>query len=197
MLKVIQLIIATKIIEEVSQLQSGFRTGLGTREGIFNLRMMIERVLETQQDVYICLINYTKAFDRVNHSKMIELLRETGIDDKDLQIKTNMYWKQTVVVRTENRLAKEFIIKKGVRQGCVLSSSLFNLYIERIFREREDMKGVVVGGSTIDNNRYADDTALLTSCATGLQHLVTEINVKGKLYGVEINVKKSKKNCIK
>ena len=73
-LKVIQQRITTKINEEVSQLQNGFRLGLGTRDGIFNLRMIIERALEIQQDVYICFIDYTKAFDRVKHSKMIECL---------------------------------------------------------------------------------------------------------------------------
>ena len=191
-LKVIQQRITAKINEEVSQLQNGFGPGLGTREGIFNLRMIIERALEIQQDVYICFIDYTKAFDRVKHSKMIECLREIGMDYKDLQIITKMYWEQTAVVRTENGLTEEFKIKKGVRQGCVLSSSLFNLYTEKIFREIEDMKGLIVGGSNINNNRYADDTALLTLCTTDLQdHLVTEINNKGKPYGMEVNIKKT------
>ena len=191
-LKVIQQRITAKINEEVSELQNGFRPGLGTREGILNLRMIIERALEIQQDVYICFIDYTKAFDRVKHSKMKECLRKIGIYDKDLQIITKMYWEQTAVVRTENGLTEEFKIKKGVRQGCVLSSSLFNLYTEKIFREIEDMKGVIVGGSNINNNRYADDTALLTLCTTDLQDLVTEINNKGKPYGMEVNIKKTK-----
>ena len=105
---------------------------------------------------------------------------------------TKMYQEQTAVVRTENGLTEEFKIKKGVGQGCVLSSSLFNLYTEKIFREREGMKGVIVGGSNINNNRYADDTALLTLCTTDLQDLVTEINNKGKPYGMEVNIKKTK-----
>ena len=102
-----------------------------------------------------------------------------------------MYWEQTAVVRTDNGLTEEFKIKKGVRQGCVLSSRLFNLYTEKIFREIEGMKRVIVGGSNIINNRYADDTALLTLCTTDLQDLVTEINNKGKPYGMEVNIKKT------
>ena len=57
LLKVIQHRIVTKIENEVSKLQSGFRPGFGTREGIFNLRMIIERAIETQNDVYICFID--------------------------------------------------------------------------------------------------------------------------------------------
>ena len=84
-------------------------------------------------------------------------MREVGIDDKDIQIMSKIYWEQTAVVRTENGLTKEFMIKKGVRKGRVLSLSSFDLYTEKLFREIEDMKGVVIGGSNINYNRYADD----------------------------------------
>ena len=72
-----------------------------------------------------------------------------------------MYWDQTAVVRTEHDKTEKFQIKKGVRQGCVLSPSLFNLYTEKIFREVKDMEVVNVGGHNIKNLRYADDTSLL------------------------------------
>ena len=103
-----------------------------------------------------------------------------------------MYWEQTAVVRTEHGITEEFQIKKGVRQGCVLSPSLFNLYTEKIFREIEDMEGVNVGGHNINNLRYADDTSLLALEEQKLQNLLTTVNDKGKLYGMEINVKKTK-----
>jgi len=94
LLKVIQQRITDKIDKEVSRLQSGFRPGTGTREGIFNLRTICERAIDVQKDVYICFIDYTKAFDRVKHSKMIECLSEIGVDDKELQIITKLYWEQ-------------------------------------------------------------------------------------------------------
>ena len=77
---------ANKIDKEVSRVQSGFRPGTGTREGVFNLRTICERATDVQKDVYKCFIDYTKAFDRVKHFKMIECLSEIEIDDKDLQI---------------------------------------------------------------------------------------------------------------
>ena len=103
-----------------------------------------------------------------------------------------MYWEQTVVVRTEHGITGEFQIKKGVRQGCVMSPSLFHLYTEKIFREIEDMKGVNVGGHNINSLRYADDTSLPTLEEQKLQNLLTTLNDKGKSYGIEINVKKTK-----
>ena len=87
-----------------------------------------------------------------------------------------MYWEQSAVVRTEFGTATEFQIKKGVRQGCVQSSSSFNLYIEKIFKEVEEMNGVVIGGFNLNNLRYADDTALICFCPTDLQSLVKAVN---------------------
>ena len=136
LLKVKEQRIVKKIDNEVSRLQSGFRTGSGTREGIFNIRTVCEQAIDLGKDVYICFIDYTKAFDRVKHSKIIECLSEIGIDNKDMQIITKMYWEQTAVVRTEHGITEEFQIKKGVRQGCVLSPSLFNLYTEKIYSEK-------------------------------------------------------------
>ena len=63
LLKIIQQRIANKIEKEVSRLHSGLRPGIGTQEGIFNLRIMCERETDVQKDVYICFIDYAKAFD--------------------------------------------------------------------------------------------------------------------------------------
>ena len=127
---------------------------------------------------------------------MIECLSEIGIDDKDLQIMSKLYWEQSVCVRTESGMTSEFKIKKGVRQGCVLSPNLFNLYTEKIFREVKDMKGVNIGGVNINNLRYADETVLLAEGPMFLQALLTAVNEKGKPYGMEMNIIKTKSMVI-
>ena len=76
LLKIIQQRMANTIDKEESRLQSGFRPGTGTREGIFNLRTICERATNVPKDVYICFIDYTKSFDIVKHFKMIERLSE-------------------------------------------------------------------------------------------------------------------------
>ena len=127
---------------------------------------------------------------------MIECLSEIGIDDKDLQIISKLYWEQSACVRTESGMSSEFKIKKGVRQGCVLSPNIFNLYTEKIFREVEDMKGINIGGVYINNLRYADDTVLLAEDPMFLQALLTAVNEKGKPYGMEMNIIKTKSMVI-
>ena len=178
LLEIIQQRMANQLDKEVSRLQSGFRPGTGTREGIFNLRTICERATDVQKNVYICFIDYAKAFDRVKHFKMIECLSEIGMDDKDLQIINKLYWEQSASESTESGMTSEYKIKKGVRQGCVLLPSLFNLYTEKIFKEVEDMKGVHIGGVNINNRRHADDTVLLAEGPMFLQALLTAVNKK-------------------
>ena len=146
--KVIQRRLTDKIDQVVRRLQSGFRPGVGTREGKFNFGTICERAPEVRKDIYICFIGHAKAFDKVIQSKMIQCLSEIGINDEDLQIMAKLYWEQTATVRTENGVTKEFNIKKGVGQRCVLPPSLFTLYTEKIFREVEKMNGVMWVEST-------------------------------------------------
>ena len=127
----------------------------------------------------------------VKHWKIIECLSEIGMDDKDLQIITKLYWEQSAAVRTEDGITSEFKIKKGVRQGCV-QAPLFISYTEKIFREAEDVKGVNIGGVNINNLRYADDTVLLAEGPVDLQALLTAMNETGNPYGMEISIIKTK-----
>ena len=195
-LKVVLMRNRTKIEQEIDETQSGFMTGKGTSEGIFNLRTIMERYLGNNKVLYICFIDYEKAFDRVNHEKLIQCLQRIDIDGKDLQLIKNLYWNQRAFIQTENGLSPEIHIRRGVRQGCVLSPCLFNLYTENIFREVVTDKGIKIGGRTINNLRYADDTVLLAETKEDLQHILNEVNNVGKRYGMKMNATKTKSMVI-
>ena len=139
--------------------QSGFRQG--KREGLLTLRLICERHLEAHKDVYIGFLDYEKAFDRDRHEPLTQCLSEIGVEGKDIKIIRNLYRDQTASVRIMNELSDEIRIQRGVRQGCVASPTLFNLYTERIFRHIISMNGVNLGGTNYNNLTYADDTALL------------------------------------
>ena len=89
-------------------------------------------------NVYACFIDYRKAFDCVKHDKLIEILNKTGIDNEEVKIISQLYWHQTAEVRIENETSETIVIRKEVRQGCILSPLLFNIYSETIFREALD-----------------------------------------------------------
>ena len=123
--------ISDKINREVGDEQAGYRKNSGTREGIFNLKMIVEKYIEAQKDIYACFIDYSKAFDTVNHEKLIECLKTTDIDQSDIALIANLSWERDTKIRIGNDMSESVKIKRGVRQGCVLSPSLFNLYTEQ------------------------------------------------------------------
>ena len=191
-LKVIQARIGVKIDKEVGPTQFGFRPGSGTREGIFCYNILAQKHLEVDKDMYTCFIDYSKAFDRVHHSELIQCLEKIGIDGKDIRIITNLYWHQKAAIRIEDQLSPLIPIKRGVRQGCVLSPYLFNIYTEFIFRESNELKGITIHGQNINNLRYADDTALIADDIKNLQNVVDKVKEVSSKAGLEMNVKKTK-----
>ena len=190
-LRVILERIRGKIRREISEEQYGFMQGKGTRNAIYILRMLSERAIEMQRDLFICFIDYEKAFDRVRHEDLIEMLQRIGLDGKDLRLITNLYWEQKAIIEIENNKSNWFEIKRGVRQGCVGSPDLFSFYGENIMREIEEMEGLKVGGKNIDNIRYADDTALVADSKEKLQELLTTIQRKSEEHGLNINTGKT------
>ena len=99
---------------------------MGTREGIFNIGTVLEKMIAVDQHIYICFIDYQKAFDRVYHQRIMETLGWTEMDKKDIKIIRNLYREKKAVIRLQEGNSEEFSIKKGVRQGCVPSPKLFN-----------------------------------------------------------------------
>ena len=145
---------------ELPDVQAGFRIGRGTRDQIANIHCVIKKAREFQKKIYFCFIDYTKAFDSVDHNK----LQEMGIPDHLTCLLRNLYAGQEATVRTGHGTTDWFQIGKGVvRQGCILSPCLFNLYVEYMLRNaglEEAQTGIKTAGRNINYLRYADDTTL-------------------------------------
>ena len=107
--------------------QAGFSKGRGTRDQIANIHWIIEKAREFQKTVYLCFIDYVKAFDCVDYNKLWKTLKEIGIPGHLTHLLRNLYADQEATVRTGHGLTDWFQIVKGVHQGCILSPCLFNL----------------------------------------------------------------------
>ena len=181
-----------KLNQENGKEQFGFQANKGTRDAIFCFNILTQKQMEVQKDLYACFIDYAKAFDRVKHSEMVETLARTGIDGKDIRIITELYWNQKAAIRVDQELSEPASIQRGVRQGCVLSPYLFNIYTEYIFRESNDMYGLNINGININNIRYVDDTTLLASNNEDLQKIFDVVKSTSVQKGLDMNVKKTK-----
>ena len=191
LLRIIMMRIRNKILPEIAQEQCGFIEGKGTVNALYIIRTIIERALEVQKDLHLCFIDYTKAFDKVKHNNIIVILEALNIDGKDLRIIKNMYWEQTAAIRIKNEISEFIQIKRGVRQGCVLSPDLFSLYSENIMRHVEEMPGISIGGHNVNNLRYADDTVLIAEDEEHLQTLLDVIVKESEKLGLSLNSRKT------
>ena len=119
---------------------------------------------EFQKNIYFCFIDSFKALDCVDYNKLWKTLKEMGIPGHLTCLLRNLYAGQEATVRIEHGITDWFRIGKGVRQGCILSPCLFNLYAEHIMRNaglKEAQAGIKIAGRNINNLRYADDTTLV------------------------------------
>ena len=123
-----------------------------------------KKAREFQKNIYFCFIDCAKAFDCVDHNKLWTILKEMRIPDHVTCLFRNLYVDQKATVSTEPGKTDCFQIGKGVRQGCILSSCLFNLYLEYIMRNaglEEAQAGIQIARRNINNLRYADNTTLM------------------------------------
>ena len=150
-----------RTLHEIVLEQYGFIPDKGTGNAIFVLRMHVERSIEKQKYVYVCFIDYSKAFDTVKNKLLVDLLQSLDVDQAELRLLISLYWNQTAVVRCDDDINAWTSIKQGVRQGCVASPHLFAVYTEMIMRELGDMGGFRIGGTVVNNLRYADDTVIV------------------------------------
>ena len=183
--------IRNKIRPEIAEEQYGFVKGKGTANAIFFLRMLCERAIEMQREVYLCFIDYEKEFDTVRHEELLKMLTRFGMDEKDVRLVKNLYYQQKAAVRVGDHLTDLIYTKRGVRQDCGMSPDLFNLYREIIMREIETMEGFSIGGRIINNVRYADDTALVADSVEKLQELVSAVRTASEEKGLRINIEKT------
>ena len=155
MLKILQARLQQYVNRELPDVQAGFRKGRGTRDQIANICWIIEKAREFQKNIYICFIDYAKAFDCVDHSKLWKILEEMGIPEHLTCLLRNLYAGQEATVRTGHGTMDWFQIVKGVRQGCILSPCLFNLYSEYIMRNtglEKAQAGIKIAGRNINQS---------------------------------------------
>ena len=156
MLKILQAGLQQYLNRELPDVPAGFRKGRGTRDQIANICWVIEKARDFQKNIYFCFIDYAKAFDCVFHNKLWKILQEIGVPDQLTCLLRNLYAGQEATVRTGHGTTDWLKIGKGVRQGCILSPCLFNLYAEYMLRNTglgETQAGIKIARRTINNLR--------------------------------------------
>ena len=127
----------------------------------------------------------------MKHEDLFEFLQNLDIDWKDLRIIRNLYWEQSAAIRIDGNSGKYTQIRRGVRQGCVFSPDLFNLYSGNILRDLNYTMCCIVGGYNLNNVRYADGAVLIAGSESQLQELLNTVVDAGLHIGLSVNIKKT------
>ena len=125
---------------------------------------------------------------------MWKILKDIGIPDHLACFLRNLYTGQEATVRTGYGTTDWFQIGKGVRQDCILSPCLFNLYAEYLMRNtglEEAQAGIKIAGRNINNLRYADDTTLRAESEEELQSLLMKMKEESEKVGLKLNIQKT------
>ena len=155
----------------------------------------MEKAREFQKNIYFCFIDYAKAFDCVDHSKLWKILREMGIPDHLTCLMRNLYAGQEATVRTGHGTADWLQTGKGVYQGCILSPCLFNFCAEHIMRNaglEETQAGIKIAGRNINHLRHADGTTLMAESEEELKSLLMKVKEESEKVGLKLNIQKMK-----
>jgi len=195
MLKILQARLQQYVNSEIPDVQAGFRKGRRTRDQIANIRWIIEKAREFQNNIYFCFIVYAKAFDCVDNNKLWNILKEIGIPDQLTYLLRILYASQEATVRTGHGTTDWFQIGKEVHQGCILSPCLLNLHAEYIMRNtglEETQAGIKIASRNINNLRYADDTTLMAEREEELKRILMKVKVESEKVGLKLNIQKTK-----
>ena len=151
-------------LEQLPDVQAGFRKSRGTRDQIANMRWIRDKARELQKNIYFCFIDYTKTFDDVDHNKLWKMLKEMGIPDHLTCLLRNLFASQEATVKNWTWNNKLVPNRKVACPGYILSLGLFNLYAEYITRNAQmnaAQAGIKIARKNINNLRYRDDTTIM------------------------------------
>ena len=194
MLKIILNKLQLQAEEIIAEEQAGFRAGRSTTEQIFNLRILCEKYLQHLQNLYHVFIDFKKAFDRVWHEALWAIMRKYNINASIIRAIESLYDKAQSALLFNGSTGEWFRTTVGVRQGCLLSPTLFNIFLERIMCEAlDDHEGSVsIGGRLITNFRFADDIVVNAEEEKEAGVLIDRLDRTTTRYKMEIGPDKTK-----
>lgn len=125
----------TSTKERYQKHQNGFQKGRACTDASFTVKLFMEKRIEHNLEMQGCFIDLEKAYDYVNRIKLFEILEQYGLPGKLIQVIKNLYKSTKIQIRIDEETSECAEINKGVRQGSLLSCTLFNLYMDKIIRE--------------------------------------------------------------
>ena len=177
----------------LNQEQIGFRKKCRTSDHILTLKTLIDKAVKGSKHLYTSFVDLSKAFDTINRSSLIHKMKSVGINGPFMRLIEDMYRELYCTVKCSNHLSENFKTTTGVKQGCILSPTLFAIYMNDLVDNFDDSCDPVELNSTkVSCLMYADDIVLLSNSAVGLQNLLNKLEQFCDRWNLVVNVQKTK-----
>ena len=179
----------------LSKSQIGFLPNYRTTDHIFTLNTLIDnQINRNKSKLFSCFVDFKKAFDSIWHEGLLYKLLESGIGGKTYDIIKSMYSNNTCAVRIGKKHTDFFQQSRGVRQGCSLSPTLFNIYINELAKTLEQSKtpGIKLADTEVKCLLFADDLVLLSPTKEGLQQHLDLLHKFSQTWALTVNQAKTK-----
>jgi len=172
--------------------QAGFRKGYSTTDHLHVINQLVEKCSEFSISLCLAFVDYEKAFDSVEHIKVMEAISNQKVAAEYIELLSSIYNNATSKIRLD-RDSEIFRIERGVRQGDTISPKLFNAALEQVFRQLDwENAGIVVNGERLNHLRFADDIVLISSSGTELEQMLNQLSNRSHDLGLRMNMKKTK-----
>ena len=186
--------IKDSIDKKLRQNQAGFRPERSCTDQTATLRIIVEQSVEWNSPLYLCFIDFMKAFDSLDREVMWELLKHYGVPQKLINIIMALYDSCQCCVIHRGKLSPAFSVNTGVKQGCLLSPIIFTLAVDWIMKQSTRGRNGIQWTPTtqLHDLDFADDIVLLTQSFAHLQEKTAKVEEEAAKQGLKINVGKTK-----
>ena len=176
---------------DTSELQFGFKAKHSTHSCTFVLNEVVDYYTKNESDMYIMLLDCSKAFDRVNYTKLFALLIDRGLCPLTARFLIQLYTNQVLRIKWSDYLSENINVSNGVKQGGILSPILFIVYMDvLLLRLKQSKVGCYIGNNFCGALGYADDVALLCPSLSSLKIMLGIADDFGREYDVKFNSEK-------
>ena len=183
-----------KVNKILSEKQLGFVTGNRTSDAHIIINNLVRKYCHKNgSKIYSCFVDFSKAFDTIPRDILLTKLRNYGITGKFFNIIKDIYEKDKSCVKIGNQYTRAFDVNQGVRQGCVLSPLLFNIFIADLAIKLDMVEGKVkVNNMEISSIFWADDIVMFSESENGLRTMIKVLEEYVMENKLKVNVDKTK-----
>ena len=172
--------------------QIGFRPNLGTRQGVFTISSAIDKAKKKKIPLVLTFVDLSAAYDSVDRQALFRAMDAIGLGGKVQKIIGSLYNQDRIVFEVNGTKTAPLFLTQGVRQGCNLSPTLFNILLKQVADDlQSSLTGIELDGTILSILLYADDIVLISSSAKMATEAYKLLVTSCEKVGMKINVSKS------